>query len=673
MPKLKNKIFIATLLTCILFFSKIDFAENTWDLTLLYPSEDLFLDNLSELLAYELPLLSEYEGHLYDDAILLEFLALYESLAIKANRLHLYASLLADTDSRNTTYQGYKVQVLDAQTRLNVSSSFMKPEILLRSNEELEKIVENDAFKPYALFIKRLMHSRPHILSVNEEHLLALMTPIMAMPQEIYTHLTLSDARYNYFTNHKGRHAPFDLEWDPIYLYSDQAELRARTYETLYSPYVNNANTIATIYINEVLNNSFKAKARGYESAHAYALSGVMSTETYQTMIQSARNNVDLFQAYLTLKKNGIGLNTLKTSDLHLNYATEWHANIIYEDALKTIHQALQVLGAPYIDSLDYFLGQNTIDVYPNEFKTRSQYSWGHYDGPIYILLNYQDLFSDVTTLSHELGHAIHQSWLHKEQHFFDAQIQPFPGEIPAIVNELLVIEHFITHASSRDEMLAYNVHKLDLMMRTYFEQVMLAEFEMQIHEMADIGAALSLDTMNQVWLDIVAFYYGDIVEVEPFYAYHWMTIPHLYSSHYVYAYVMGLTAANSIVHQLYDNQDFLALYHAYLKSPTIDMPIESLISLNIDFDDASIYKTLHMEMKRLTQMIEAEIASPTFTPPERITLNTIEKVFKHYDVPYKDTDKPIPKWLLGYALALTFISISLYIYIRRTKKNLDA
>ena len=48
------------------------------------------------------------------------------------------------------------------------------------------------------------------------------------------------------------------------------------------------------------------------------------------------------------------------------------------------------------------------IDVYPSKSKRTGGYSGGCYDSNPYILLNYQDKYSDMSTLAHEAGHSMH-------------------------------------------------------------------------------------------------------------------------------------------------------------------------------------------------------------------------------------------------------------------------
>ena len=48
------------------------------------------------------------------------------------------------------------------------------------------------------------------------------------------------------------------------------------------------------------------------------------------------------------------------------------------------------------------------IDLYESRGKSSGAYSWGPYGVHPYVLMNYQNNLSNVFTLAHELGHAMH-------------------------------------------------------------------------------------------------------------------------------------------------------------------------------------------------------------------------------------------------------------------------
>ncbi len=612
-------------------------AENfpvEWDLSGMYADEAAFDEGVAFLSETAVEAMTRYKGNLADDDTLLKCLELYESAQIEATKLVTYASMLEDTDSTNTTYQALRTRAYDASSAFDKASAYLNSALLERSDAELSALAEAPRFKRFSSLILSVAAMRDTALSEESQALLAMMTPLVTAPEEIYSQATLSDARFGQFTNHLGNTRTFDPEWDTVYLYSDSANMRSRAFEALYSPYIDQKNTLAATYIAEVQKNAFQAEANGFGSSLAYALSGTIDVDAYKTLIQAARDNVDAYQGYLRMKKEALGLEELTTSDLLLPYGTDFSKSYPYEDAVKMVTQALKPLGDDYAQKLDAYFKEGLIDVYPADYKTTSQYSWGAYGSPTYVLLNYEKTLADVSTVAHELGHAIHQIYINENQSFFDTQLTPFPAEVTSIYNELQLMDYLRTQTDDAEEQLAYTQNELDFFIQTFFEQVMLADFEMRVHEAVDNGEVLSLDVLNQLFKETAAHYFGEEVTIEPSYETYWMSVPHLYQNHYVYAYAMSLAAAQKI--KTITDVDGVSAYLDFLKVGSSQMPLDALADVGVDFTDGAVYDDVFNQMRSLTARIDTALKDPERVleyPATMITLDEIEDYFTYYNL----------------------------------------
>lgn len=601
----------------------------TWNLNLMYADEAAFESGLKYVSETAVSEMKAFKGKLSDDATLLSALKLYEKASIESTKLTVYASMLQDTDSTNTTYTEFNSKATAASSAFQNACAFLQEEVLKRDDANITALTQKPEFKKFIGLLEGMIQARSTSLSEESESIMAQFSPIATMPEEIYTQMTLSDAKYGEFTNHLGETYTFDPDYDTAYLYSNDSKMRARAFEALYSPYKLMENSLASTYITEVKKNAFYANVYGYESSLAYALSGTIEPETYKALIKASRENVSVYQNYLKMKKEALGFSTLKTSDLLLSYGTEFSKSYPYEEAVSMVKEALQPLGKTYSAMLNDYFTKGYIDVYPAEFKTTSQYSWGAYGSPTYVLLNYNESLNDVSTVAHELGHAMHQEYINKKQTFFDTNMTPFPAEVTSTFNELMFMDYLNQETKSPEEKLAYTQHELDFFIQTFFEQVILADFEMQVYEQVDAGEALTLESLNQLFLDTLKIYYGDVVEIEPFYATYWMSIPHLYQNHYVYSYSLSLAVSQKIK-ELVDNKekDIISKYENFLSLGSSLSPTESLATLGIDINDGKFYDAIFNRMSTLTQSVKEQLGTPDLVleyPPTLLSLEEIE------------------------------------------------
>ena len=110
------------------------------------------------------------------------------------------------------------------------------------------------------------------------------------------------------------------------------------------------------------------------------------------------------------------------------------------------------------------------------------------YDVHPYVLLNHQDDYDSLSTFAHEWGHAVHTQLTTKYQPYEKSHYSTFVAEAASIANEMLLNDYMVKHAKTREEKLFYLGEGVESIRGTFFRQVMLAEFELAIHEEIEAG-----------------------------------------------------------------------------------------------------------------------------------------------------------------------------------------
>ena len=73
-----------------------------------------------------------------------------------------------------------------------------------------------------------------------------------------------------------------------------------------------------------------------------------------------------------------------------------------------------------------------------------------------FVQFNYLGYSSDVSTIAHELGHAIYSSYSKDNQESIYAEPIIFTQEVASTTNELLYYSYMMEHAATEDERMFY-------------------------------------------------------------------------------------------------------------------------------------------------------------------------------------------------------------------------
>ncbi|MCP4815003.1 MAG: hypothetical protein GY888_21040, partial [Planctomycetaceae bacterium] len=172
-----------------------------------------------------------------------------------------------------------------------------------------------------------------------------------------------------------------------------------------------------------------------YTQAVDAALSATnVPAEVMETLIDTVHDNVDKIQGYADLRRRILGYEELHPWDRHVSLLEGGGRKYTFDEAWGLAMQFWQeTYGDEYAAIAQKTLDDRWIDVYSNEGKRSGAYSWGTYQRPVYLLLNWKGNFDDVSTLIHEMGHSIHGVLADQNQDFHNADSDIFVAEVGSV------------------------------------------------------------------------------------------------------------------------------------------------------------------------------------------------------------------------------------------------
>lgn len=561
-------------------------GQYKWKLENIYLDETLWASDY-ELVKNMVGDIGAKKGSLGKSAAdLLAVLKLSDEMAVLMEKLYVYARMRRDEDNRKNDYQVLFDKASNLMVEVNSATSYIVPEIISIDEAQLKGyLAENNELAIYEHFLNEILRQKEHILSPEEELILARAADIAYASSNIFSMLNNADIKFPVIKDEEGNELELTKGRYGRFMESDKREVRQEAFEALYGSYGKLINTIGMTLSSSVKKDIFYASTRKYNSALEAALdSDNVSVEVYERLIETVHKNLDKMYKYMEIRKRLLGLDELHMYDIYVPLIKDVKMEIPYEEGKSLVMEGLRPLGSDYLAVLEKGLNSGWIDVYENEGKTSGAYSWGSYGTNPYILLNYDNKLDDAFTLAHELGHSLHSYYSNATQPYVYSQYSIFVAEVASTVNESLLIDYMIKNAKNDREKAYLINHYLEQFRGTVFRQTMFAEFEKLIHEAVEAGEALTPESLSRIYSDLNSLYYGEAVVLDENIAKEWARIPHFYSAFYVYKYATGFTAATALKEQIIkEGEPAVARYLEFLKAGSSDYPLNVLQKAGVD------------------------------------------------------------------------------------------
>lgn len=560
-----------------------------WDLTKIYKDMEAFRGDI-QFVRDTLPAFSKFKDIQYDENSLYEVIDLCMRVSRVLEKLQAYTSLLCDEDTGINKNQELKEEVSNLCSEYTKATYFVDTDILKLDYAYIESLYKkNSKLLEYELFFIEMFRYKDHTLSNREEKLLANLSLTFGNNYETYELLKDNDLSFPAFVVGNEEY-PLDNSKYSLYIESDNREIRKGAFTTLYKTYKQFKNVFASLLTSNIKEEVSMAKIKKYPSSiEASLYSDELDLSIYNNLVDTINERISVLHDYYGLKKRVLSLDELHLYDVYANLVSLDSFKYPYEEAKKTVVDALSVLGDEYISILKEGLANRWIDVYPNRGKRTGGYSSGSYDTDPYILLNYQDKYDDMSTLAHELGHSMHSYYTRENNSYPYGHYSIFVAEVASTVNELLLAKYVIKNSNDRNEKLFILNRMMELFRATIYRQTMFAEFEKDVYEMIEDGKPVTADILSSAYYKLNEVYFGKDVVIDKDIQYEWARIPHFYYNFYVFKYATGLSAASYIVTRLLDGRLTPEDYISFLKCGKSKSPLDSLKLAGVDLSDKAV------------------------------------------------------------------------------------
>ena len=526
--------------------------ELTWDLSLIYASEEDMLRDAERMKTMAKTIEDSYKGKLDTpekiNACLDEFRELYTIMELAGE----YCELAVSVDYYDTYNQDRNDRIDRLITNLMSRLSFIRTEICAQDEAVLGKALEMaSANKGY---LADIIREKPHQLSAETERVLAALDQSKNVPYQVYNMAKLADMKFPPFKV-GDREYPLGYSlFEDDYEYEKDTEVRRAAFSSFSSKLRDYENVTATAYNAQVQNEKAEASVRGFESVIDYLLfPQKVSADMYHRQIDLIMEKLaPHMRRYARLLQKIHHLDQMTFADLKIAVDPEYDPKVTIEESKQYIEKGLSILGEDYVDMVKEAYRDRWIDFARNQGKSTGGFCASPYGKNSYILLSWNERMADVFTLAHELGHAGHFKACNSAQSVFDTDVSIYFVEAPSTMNELLMAHYLLKTSDDR----RFRRWVLSCMIgNTYYHNfvthLLEAAYQREVYRIVDEGGSVNAQTLNRIMKETLQKFWGDAVEIDDDAALTWMRQPHYYMGLYSYTYSAGLTVATQVCRRI--------------------------------------------------------------------------------------------------------------------------
>jgi oligoendopeptidase F len=370
---------------------------------------------------------------------------------------------------------------------------------------------------------------------------------------------------------------------------------RKAAYQSLLEVFKKNSGILGEIYQNLVIQwRDENMNMRGYESPISVRnISNNLDNSTVQSLLRVCKKNSILFQDYFREKAKMLGYRKLQRYDLYapLSLRITDQKKFLYGDAVHTILETFEGFDAQFREFSERVFNEDHVD---SEIRRNKQ--GGAFCSTIsprrtpYVLLNFDGKSRDVSTMAHELGHAIHS--IAASDKPITVAHAPLPlAETASVFAEMLLNDKLVSKVGPKEQRILL-AEQIDDMYATIMRQAYFTLFEIDAHRIIANENA-TIDSVSDLYLDNLNQQFGDSVKVSSDFKWEWTYIPHFYHSpFYCYAYPFGNLLVLSLYQQFKtEGVPFIPKYFKILSSGGSRKPEELLKESGIDISKEEFWQ----------------------------------------------------------------------------------
>ncbi|HKF76735.1 MAG TPA: oligoendopeptidase F [Candidatus Dormibacteraeota bacterium] len=560
----------------------------TWNVESLFPSPQAWEAELTAL-AGDLSGLEEFRGRAAESpAALSDWFRASEPVSARLRRLVLYAMLGTAVDAHDQAALGRQQRARALAARAAAATAFAVPEMIAAGVDTLRGWAAREPdLAVYAHHLDVLARDAPHVRSAEVEEVLGEAGAPLGTAASVHGILANAELRFAPARASDGTEHEVAQGTLPRLLGDPDRELRRTAWESYADAHVAFASTMAACVVAGCERQVFVARAGRYGSALEAALGrNHVPVAVFRTVVDTFRANLGTWHRYWRVRRRLLGLDRLHAYDQRAPLGGS-SPTVPYARAVEMIAEAMAPLGDEYVSVLRHGATEGRwVDPRPNRGKRNGAFSASAPGSHPFVFMSYTDDVFSMSTLAHELGHAMHSHRSAAAQPFVYARYGLILAEVASNFNQALVRAHLLRTVTEPEVQLALVEEAISNFHRYYLVMPTLARFEVEVHDRIERGQAVTADDLTSLMADLLdEAYGGEVAADRERVGITWAQFhTHLCRDFYPYQYSTGIACAHALAEAVSEGRAEPAQrYLRFLESGSSRFPLDALREAGVD------------------------------------------------------------------------------------------
>ena len=574
--------------------------EIAWDLSKLFSGpDDPKIDKLIESSKIQVEqLIKDYKGKIkapdFKAKDLQKLFQRQEEFEANLDELITFAHILYDADMQITEHEALKNKTIEFGTEISKKLTFLELEIgkFVYENKEL---VDDPILQNYRHYIEKIARSYPHLLSEIEEQLILEKDQYGVNQWSQLQGKWLNTRKFHVMVEGEEKILSYGEAY--ILLSHPDRETRISADKSIYSTLGKDEYIFSTALRN-ICGDWIKAvERRKYDNdLHHSLIVNDTSQEIIESLMKTIEENAHVYQRYLKLKAKLLKLPRLNYADVLAPLLEMPDKKYTWDETKKLILEGYQNFDKEFAEIAADMFEKRHIDASIRMGKRNGAYCASWYKGrSAFILLNFAGQMGEIYTLTHELGHTIHDYLAADKQTYLNLHPGYTTAECASIFGELLMTDFLLETSDSDSFKKAILAHVLDDSGMAAFQVSARYWFEHSLYNALKNNEYLDGQTISKLWVAGRDKIYGDSVDFFDELIWEWTMKPHYYRvgfRFYNYPYVYAQLFVYAL-YQVYktEGKDFAPKFKKLLASGGSVSPKELGKIVGLDITKPEFWK----------------------------------------------------------------------------------
>lgn len=535
---------------------------------------------------------------LVEPKVLFTALEAYWALStLPGERALYYAYYTRELNGARADADALLMRLEERLTKAGALVLFFEVRLAKVSKEQQRKFLKAPELAPYRYYLERLFISGKHTLDETEERLLALTSASRSslwvsgvdklVNKQVVTvgkeTMPINEAlsRAGNYTTSKKRRA-----WSVAIL------------EQLKSISEFPESEMNALYTNAKVSDELRGFKEPYD---ATIMSYDNTPKSVLALVEAVSKGFSIAHDFYRLKSKILG-EELTYADRSAPVGT-LHKQVDFGKAVATVRKAYADMEPGFAELLDTFLAEGRIDVYPRVGKAGGAYCSSSTVAPTYVLLNHTNDLRSLSTLAHEMGHAIHSEYS-KAQPVHYQNYTMSVAETASTFFERVVFNNVFETLTDKEKAIALH-GRIQEDIATVFRQVAFFNFELELHRRVRTEGWVPKEEMARMFSKHLRSYLGKSVTVDDLDGYSFIYIGHFRRPFYVYSYAFGLLISNVLYEKYREDATYLKKIVQFLRAGGSDTPEHIFKQIGIDVTKPEFWETGLQTIKRDIQTLK--------------------------------------------------------------------